>query len=332
MRFGIGGGNRILRGGASVGRGGVRGGVGVGPFSISGGSRGRKSNSGGAQGALAGGGLLACVALYYMVIAGLTFLGVVFVLLLLVLWVALVVFAPFLALVAVKNAFDSSLTSIRLATYGSIAGIDFLSGKNVSYLKWTRWFKSALMVLAFSVLASFGVEWLSGRLERVFENCDFMDPVARDCMVPWDVVVNHPGFWSRSSEYIHDLRTYSFAAIVLVFLLFPCFFYLDSRAQKSILQSRVQGTNTSLTLLAQREVELRNELVDFMELDKSTRVTSTLLQQLVAGAYWRGYSNREVRRLVRVATDLEILRALKRGSDWNLNLLSRRTRRYLAFH
>jgi hypothetical protein len=31
-RIGIGGGNRILRGGVSVGRGGVGGGVGVGPF------------------------------------------------------------------------------------------------------------------------------------------------------------------------------------------------------------------------------------------------------------------------------------------------------------
>jgi hypothetical protein len=40
MRFGIGGGGRIARGGFSVGRGGVRGGVGVGPFSLSGGSRG----------------------------------------------------------------------------------------------------------------------------------------------------------------------------------------------------------------------------------------------------------------------------------------------------
>ena len=40
MRLGIGGGGRIARGGASVGRGGVRGGVGIGPFSISGGSGG----------------------------------------------------------------------------------------------------------------------------------------------------------------------------------------------------------------------------------------------------------------------------------------------------
>jgi hypothetical protein len=40
MRFGVGGGGRLLRGGASVGRGGVRGGAGVGPFSVSGGSRG----------------------------------------------------------------------------------------------------------------------------------------------------------------------------------------------------------------------------------------------------------------------------------------------------
>ena len=40
MRFGIGGGGRVARGGASVGRGGVRGGVGIGPFSVSGGSGG----------------------------------------------------------------------------------------------------------------------------------------------------------------------------------------------------------------------------------------------------------------------------------------------------
>lgn len=43
-RLGIGGGGRILRGGVSVGRGGVRGGVGVGPFSVSGGSRRRRSS------------------------------------------------------------------------------------------------------------------------------------------------------------------------------------------------------------------------------------------------------------------------------------------------
>lgn len=47
MRFGLGGGGRIARGGFSVGRGGVRGGVGVGPFSLSGGSRGGGSSGGG---------------------------------------------------------------------------------------------------------------------------------------------------------------------------------------------------------------------------------------------------------------------------------------------
>lgn len=49
MRIGLGGGGRVLRGGASVGRGGVRGGVGVGPFSVSGGS-----GSGGLVDVLAG--------------------------------------------------------------------------------------------------------------------------------------------------------------------------------------------------------------------------------------------------------------------------------------
>lgn len=43
MRFGIGGGSRWLRGGASIGRGGVRGGVGIGPFSFTGGSRSRRA-------------------------------------------------------------------------------------------------------------------------------------------------------------------------------------------------------------------------------------------------------------------------------------------------
>lgn len=43
MRFGIGGGSRWLRGGASIGRGGVRGGVGIGPFSFTGGSRSRRT-------------------------------------------------------------------------------------------------------------------------------------------------------------------------------------------------------------------------------------------------------------------------------------------------
>jgi len=50
MRLGIGGGGRIIRGGASIGRGGVRGGVGVGPFSLSGGTRGRRRGGGGGGG------------------------------------------------------------------------------------------------------------------------------------------------------------------------------------------------------------------------------------------------------------------------------------------
>ena len=44
MRLGIGGGGRVLRGGVSVGRGGARGGIGVGPFHLSGGSRGSRSS------------------------------------------------------------------------------------------------------------------------------------------------------------------------------------------------------------------------------------------------------------------------------------------------
>ena len=59
MRFGVGGGGRIARGGASVGRGGVRGGVGIGPFSVSGGSGG------------GGGGLFELVLWLAVVIFGL---------------------------------------------------------------------------------------------------------------------------------------------------------------------------------------------------------------------------------------------------------------------
>jgi len=43
MRFGVGGGSRWFRGGASIGRGGVRGGVGIGPFSFIGGTRSKMS-------------------------------------------------------------------------------------------------------------------------------------------------------------------------------------------------------------------------------------------------------------------------------------------------
>ena len=42
MRFGVGGGGRIARGGVSAGRGGVGGGIGIGPFSLTGGA-GRKN-------------------------------------------------------------------------------------------------------------------------------------------------------------------------------------------------------------------------------------------------------------------------------------------------
>jgi len=44
VRIGIGGGNSILRGGVSVGKGGARGGLGFGPFHVSGGTRSRSSN------------------------------------------------------------------------------------------------------------------------------------------------------------------------------------------------------------------------------------------------------------------------------------------------
>lgn len=55
MRFGIGGGNRLVRGGINVGRGGVRGGVGVGPVHIAGGGGRRRSRNRGG-GSFAGGG------------------------------------------------------------------------------------------------------------------------------------------------------------------------------------------------------------------------------------------------------------------------------------
>jgi|GEM_PF-2918026 len=47
MRIGIGGGNRLLRGGVNVGRGGVRAGVGVGPFHVAGGGGRRRGRSSG---------------------------------------------------------------------------------------------------------------------------------------------------------------------------------------------------------------------------------------------------------------------------------------------
>ena len=46
MRFGIGGGGFLGRGGISVGKGGIGGGVGSGPFHLSGGTGGKRGNSG----------------------------------------------------------------------------------------------------------------------------------------------------------------------------------------------------------------------------------------------------------------------------------------------
>jgi hypothetical protein len=66
--LGIGGGGRIARGGVSVGRGGVRGGVGVGPFSLSGG--------GGGSGSAGGNVLLGFIAV--AAIVGLTVFGLLF--------------------------------------------------------------------------------------------------------------------------------------------------------------------------------------------------------------------------------------------------------------
>jgi hypothetical protein len=75
MRIGLGGGGRVLRGGASVGRGGVRGGVGVGPFSVSGGSGG-----GGLVDVLAGFVVLIPIILkilFYVTLFVLTLVGVI---------------------------------------------------------------------------------------------------------------------------------------------------------------------------------------------------------------------------------------------------------------
>jgi len=52
MRFGIGGGSRLARGGVSVGKGGVRAGIGSGPFSIKGGFRGGSGIGSGLEGIL----------------------------------------------------------------------------------------------------------------------------------------------------------------------------------------------------------------------------------------------------------------------------------------
>ena len=75
MRLGLGGGGRVLRGGASVGRGGARGGIGVGPFSVSGGSRG-----GGLVDAMAEAGVvlipIILKILFYMTMFVLTLVGV----------------------------------------------------------------------------------------------------------------------------------------------------------------------------------------------------------------------------------------------------------------
>mgnify|MGYP001452093672 CR=1 FL=1 len=45
MRFGIGGGGYLGRGGVSAGKGGIRGGVGSGPFRVSGGTGGNSGSS-----------------------------------------------------------------------------------------------------------------------------------------------------------------------------------------------------------------------------------------------------------------------------------------------
>lgn len=333
MRLGIGGGNGFLRGGASVGRGGVRGGVGVGPFSVSG-SGGGRSSSNDADAFFGVIGLCAasaiCYALYVLVVAGLTFLGVVFVLVLSLLWIGLVVLAPFLAVMAVRTAVGSSLTSLHMVRFGALTGIDVLDGKDDSYLSWKRWFKSAALVLFLSVLASAGVGWLSGRLEQVFEKCDSLEPVARDCMVPWDVIINSPGFWSKSMEYISGLRIVMGVAIGLVLLLFLFFLHIERRMKSPKHMGSRQEPVVKKVMLEKLEQELRTELLDYLELNQSTRVTKSLLQQAVVTAYWRGFSNSEIRRLLRLATDLEILRDLKRDSDARQDLLSRRTRRALA--
>ncbi len=73
MRIGLGGGNRLLRGGFSVGRGGLRGGVGVGPISVTGGGGGRRSS--GSTGGGSDDGLGALVGLCLIFI----FIGVVYV-------------------------------------------------------------------------------------------------------------------------------------------------------------------------------------------------------------------------------------------------------------
>jgi hypothetical protein len=114
MRIGLGGGGRVLGGGASVGRGGVRGGVGVGPFSVSGGSGG-----GGLVDVLAGFVVLIPIILkilFYVTLFVLTFVGVV---------IFSVVSVPILTLTAIRQSSKLSETRCWSGTRKSISSFAF---------------------------------------------------------------------------------------------------------------------------------------------------------------------------------------------------------------
>ena len=188
MRFGIGGGVGPIRGGGSIGRGGFRAGTGLGPFSITGGSKRRRSRQ-------------ASDDSFAEEVAGLFMIAAVVVALVIaVLWLAglIVFFCLWLAIVV------APLVKVFQVLFVAFAARDRIEGP-----------KYAIRRIFFLLALSFPTGWISGQFVHVFARCDWLeDAPFKDCYAPTHLVLNSPGFWDSTNNFIHQMR-FSYLALIL---------------------------------------------------------------------------------------------------------------------
>jgi hypothetical protein len=193
MRFGVGGGVGPMRAGGSVGRGGIRAGAGLGPFSITGGSGRRRSRQADddSVGEELAGIFVVAAAVVALVIAVLWLAGLV---VFLGLWLAIVI-APLIKVFQVLLVAFTARDRIEGPQY-------------------------AIRRIFLLLVLSFPTAWISGWFVHVFERCDWLeDAPFKDCYAPTHLVLNSPGFWNSTNNFINQMRISYMALIFALWIM-----------------------------------------------------------------------------------------------------------------
>lgn len=195
MRIGIGGGNRILRGGVSAGRGGVRGGVGVGPFHVSGGGSSRGSVSSDMEDIL----VLAAPYIGKFMLVGA-----------IVVAIFLAVLGPLIYLL-----FLASIVALFIFLYNGYTILRTISNPFRDQTRILENIAASLTGHVISVIVMFGLVWLNSRaeesaLEKTATPQSFMEEPGY-----W-------GWWKRQGEtligWVYSLDIYLVLPATLVLL------------------------------------------------------------------------------------------------------------------